>query len=106
MLPQRFPFFDVNRKFMVFFFPLALSCTVGENNCVVCFDDKCGICESGFTADANGVCQGNLFVYKIIVSHPTITCITVLGYFPITRIGHIRAIDVYETCIFGYLHAV
>ena len=55
-------------------FPLALSCIAGENNCVTCNADahKCLTCDSGFNADANGVCQGNLLVYTVLLSHPTI----------------------------------
>ena len=45
-------------------------------------------------------------VYTILLSHPTITCVAVLVYFPITRFGPFRAIDVNEMCIFGDLHGV
>ena len=51
------------------FFPLGLSCTDGENNCVTCNADAdmCETCDLGFTADVNGVCQGKLleFYYRI-----------------------------------------
>ena len=91
------------------FFPLGLSCTDGENNCAICTAeaDMCEICESGFTADVNGVCQGKRFVYTILLSHPTITYITVLVYFPFTRFGPLwRSIPTKYICIFGDLHAV
>ena len=86
-------------------FPLALSCIAGENNCDTCNTDKCLTCDSGFTADSNGVCQGNVLVYIVLLSHLIIAYITVLVYFPFTKFGPFRAIDVHEICIFGDLHA-
>ena len=80
-------------------FPLGLSCTAGENNCVTCNIDTCITCDSGFTADANGVCQGNLLVYTLLLSHPTIPYSTVLVDVLFTRLSPFRAIDVHEICI-------
>ena len=78
----------------------------GGNNCVTCNADKCANCETGFTADANGVCQGNLLVYTVLLSHPTVTYITGLVYFPFTRFSPFREIDVQEIYVFGDLHGV
>ena len=91
---------------MVVVFPLALSCIAGDNNFVTCDADKCATCETGFTADVNGVCQGHLLVYTVLLSHPTITYITVLVYFPFTRFSPFRAIDVHEIYVFGDVHGV
>jgi len=67
------------------FIPLG-SCTAGANNCDTCSSDNtaCETCYPGFTADANGVCQGDLFVYTVLLPHPTITYISVLVHFAIT----------------------
>ena len=67
MLSPACPLFNGNRTFMVVVFPLALSCIAGDNNCVTCNADKGANCETGFTADANGVCQGNLLVYTVLL---------------------------------------
>ena len=89
------------------FFPLA-PCTEGVSYCVTCNTAKtaCIACDSGYTADTNGVCQGNLFVYTVLFPYPKITYITVLVHIPITRCGPIRAFYVPEICIFGDLHTV
>ena len=107
MLSPASQLFHENRKeiFLIVVFPLALSCTAGENNCVTCNADKCLTCYSGFTADSNGVCQGNVLVYIVLLSHLTITYITVLVYFHFTKFRPFMAIDVHEICIFGGLHA-
>ena len=82
--------------------------TCGIDHCATCNTTdttKCDICKSGYTADTNGVCQGNKFVYTVLLPIPTITNITVLVHSPITTIGPFRAFDGHEVCIFGNLHA-
>ena len=80
------------------FFPLALTCTAGENNCATCNDENtmCTSCSTGYSADADGVCQGNLFVYTVLLPNPTFTYLTVLVNFPITRFGYFREFDVQD----------
>ena len=63
----------------------------------------CTDCSTGFAADVDGVCQGNLFVYIALLPLPTVTYITVLVHFIITRFAPFRAFDVQEICIFGEL---
>ena len=89
------------------FFSLA-SCTEGVNNCVTCNTAKtaCTTCATGYIVDTNGVCQGNLFVYTVLLPYPAITYITVLVHIPITRCGPFRAFNVQEICVFGDLHVV
>ena len=88
-------------------FPIALSCTSGENNCDLCNDDNtaCYTCHARYAADTNGVCQGNLSVHTVLLPYQAITYITVLSHFPITRFRPFGAFDVQEICIFGDLHA-
>ena len=78
------------------------------DHCATCKTDdntKCDTCDSEYTADTNGVCQGNLFVYTVLLPNSTITNITVLVHSPITIIGPFRAFHVHKICIFGNLHA-
>ena len=88
------------------FFPLA-TCSAGENNCYSCNtgNTACETCYTGYAAN-NGVCQGNLFVYTVLLPLLTITYVRVLVRFTITRSGLFRALDVQERCIFGDLHTV
>ena len=69
---------------MLFIFPLE-SCTVDTDNCKACKsgEQKCDTCEKGYKPDANGICQGILFVYTVVLPHPTITYKTVLFIFTI-----------------------
>ena len=64
------------------FFPLA-SCSAGSDNCKACKsgESKCESCDKGYTVDANGVCQGILFVYTVLLPQMTITYIAVLFQF-------------------------
>jgi hypothetical protein len=81
---------------MVVLFPLV--CVAGENNCATCNDENtmCTSCNTGYSADDAGVCQGNLFVYTVLLPNPTITYLTVLVNFPITRFGSFREFDVQD----------
>ena len=60
------------------FFPLE-SCAVDTDNCKACKsgEQKCETCNKGYKPDGKGVCQGIVFVYTVVLPHPTITYITV-----------------------------
>ena len=78
------PYFHVNCDYdnCVTLFPLA-SCSAGSDNCKSCKsgESKCETCDQGYTVDANGVCQGILFVYTVLLPQTTTTYITVLVQF-------------------------
>ena len=59
------------------FFPLE-SCAADTDNCKACMsgEQKCETCDKGYKPDANGVCQGIIFLYTVVLPHPTITYIT------------------------------
>ena len=63
---------------MLVFFP-SESCAVDTDNCKACKygEQKCETCDKGYKPDGNGVCQGILFVYTVVLPHPTITYIKV-----------------------------
>ena len=63
---------------MLVVFPLE-SCAVDTDNCKACKsgEQKCETCDKGYKPDGNGVCQGIIIVYTVVLPHPTITYITV-----------------------------